>query len=248
MKQKHIEHIDDLMVNAFVDGQLDAVHCESVIAAMEASAETRERVYLMRRAKDLIKVGFESAETPSATGPVPGRGLFGRRYSMGLAASLLIVSIGFGSGVLGYYVSKQLSPPSPAGALAAARTPSTNHVILHVSESDPKQFSAAMRYVENFLDSNQAPGSQIEVIANSGGLDLMRADKSPFKAQVVAMMKHHSNVHFIACANGIRNLRKLGIEPKIIGDIDTDKTAVDHIINRLQAGWTYVKVDDIPEI
>ena len=76
----------------------------------------------------------------------------------------------------------------------------------------------------------------------------MRADKSPFKAQVVAMMKHHSNVHFIACANGIRNLRKLGIEPKIIGDIDTDKTAVDHIINRLQAGWTYVKVDDIPEI
>lgn len=248
MKQKHIEHIDDLMVNAFVDGQLDAVHCESVIAAMETNAETRERVYLMRRAKDLIKVGFESAETPSAAGPVPGRGLFGRRCSAGLAASLLMASIGFGSGMLGYHVSKQLSDAAPAGALAAAHTPSTDHVILHVSESDPKQFSAALRYVEHFLDSNQAPGSQIEVIANSGGLDFMRADKSPFKAQVVAMMKHHNNVHFIACANGIRNLRKRGIEPKIIGDIDTDKTAIDHIINRLQAGWTYVKVDDISEI
>jgi len=248
MKQKHIEHIDDLMVNAFVDGQLDAVHCESVNAAMEADTETRERVYLVRRAKDLIKVGFESAETPSAIVPAPKRGLFGRRYAVGLAASLLMASVSFGSGVLGYYVSKQLSHPSQAGALAAAHTPSTNHVILHVSQSDPEQFSAALRYVENFLDSNQGPGSQIEVIANSGGLDLMRADKSPFKAQVVAMMQHHSNVHFIACANGIRNLRKLGIEPKIIGDIDTDKTAIDHIINRLQAGWTYVKVDDIPEI
>jgi len=248
MKQKQTEHIDDLMVNAFVDGQLDAAHCESVIAAMEASAETRERVYRMRRAKDLIKVGFESAETPSATGPAPRGGLFGGRYSVGLAASLLMASIGFSSGMLGYYVSKQLSHPAQAGALAAAHTPSTNHVVLHVSESDPKQFSAALRYVEHFLDSNQAPGSQIEVIANSGGLDLMRADKSPFKAQVVAMMHNHSNVHFIACANGIRNLRKLGVEPRIIGDIDTDKTAIDHIINRLQAGWTYVKVDDIPEI
>ena len=249
MKQEHIEHIDDLMVNAFVDGQLDAVHRQSVIAAMDASLETRERVYLMRRAKDLIKVGFETAETPSATAPAHGgRGLFGRRCSVGLAASLLMASIGFGSGMLGYYVNKQLSHPAQVGALAVAHTPSTNHVILHVSESDPKQFSAALRYVEHFLDGNQAPGSQIEVIANSGGLDLMRADKSPFKAQVVAMMQHHSNVHFIACANGIRNLRKLGIEPKIIGDIDTDKTAIDHIINRLQAGWTYVKVDDIPAI
>jgi len=252
MTYKQTEYIDDLMVNAFVDGQLDAANCENVVAAMESDPETRERVYLMRRAKDLIKAGFESAQTPApAPAPAPAvnkRRQLGRRCSFGLAASVLMAAVGFGSGAVGYYVAQQVSEPT-AVSLASLHAPSTNHVILHVSESDPKLFSAALSYVNSFLDQNQSPGSQIEVIANSGGLDLMRADKSPFKAQVVAMMKNHKNVHFIACANGISNLRKRGVEPHIIGDIDTDKTAIDHIINRLQAGWTYVKVDDIrPQI
>ena len=247
MKSKQTEYIDDLMVNAFVDGQLDPANCENVVAAMETDPETRERVYLMRRAKDLIKVGFESARTPVPGPSAIKRRLCGRRCALGLAASLAMAVLGFGSGILGYYVTQQSSQPT-AVSLASLHAPSTDHVILHISESDPKLFSSTLRYVEDFLDKNQSPGSQIEVIANSGGLDLMRADKSPFKAQVVAIMKRHKNVHFIACANGIRNLRKRGIEPHIIGDIDTDKTAIDHIINRLQAGWTYVKVDDIPEI
>jgi intracellular sulfur oxidation DsrE/DsrF family protein len=242
------DYIDDLMLNAFVDGQLDAGNCETVIKAMEYDPETRERVYLVRRAKDLIKVGFEHVESPLPAVPVnKKRWLFGRS-SYGLAASLLVMALGFASGILGYYGAKELSTETSLAALTPAQKPFTDHVVLHLSESDPKQFSAALRYIKKFLVENRAPGSQIEVIANSGGLDLMRSDKSPFKAQVVAMMREHDNVHFIACANGIRNLRKQGDNPQIIQDIDTDKTAIDHIIGRLQAGWRYVKVDNIPEI
>jgi intracellular sulfur oxidation DsrE/DsrF family protein len=249
MKHRQTDYIDDLTVSAFVDGQLDAAGCENVVAAMELDPDTRERVYLMRRAKDLIKVGFQHAETPCPAKPVRPS-FFGVRCSLALAASLLMAVIGFGSGVLGYYVSKEFSGPSRLSSAAAATHAATsNHVILHISESDPRLFAAALHYVEKFLDKNNTPGSQIEVVANSGGLDLMRADKSPFKAEVVAIMKRHNNVHIIACANAIRNLRKQGIEPKIIGDVDTHETAIDHIINRLQAGWTYVKVDDIlPQI
>ncbi len=244
---KQTDYIDDLMLNAFVDGQLDAGNCETVLAAMENDSQTRERVYLMRRAKDLIKVGFEHVESPLPAVPVRKKGWLRGGSSYGLAASLLVMALGFGTGVLGYYAGKELSG-GPSLTAASAVKPTTDHVVLHISESDPKQFSAALRYIEQFLDENQTPGSQIEVIANSGGLDLMRSDTSPFKAQVVAMMRDHDNVHFIACANGIRNLRKQGINPPIIQHIDTDKTAIDHIIGRLQAGWKYVKVDSIPEI
>lgn len=245
MKHTHSEYIDDLAVNAFVDGQLDAAGCENVVATMETDPDTRERVYLMRRAKDLIKVGFEHAETPRPAQSVR-TGFFGVRCSVALAASLLMAVIGFGSGVLGYYVSKDISAPTRlSSAVAATHAANSNHVILHISESDPRLFAAALHYVEKFLDKNNKPGSEIEVVANSGGLDLMRADKSPFKAEVAAIIKRHNNVHFIACANAIRNLRKRGIEPKMIGDVDTHETAIDHIINRLQAGWTYIKVDDI---
>jgi len=246
---RQTEFVDDLMVNAFVDGQLDAGTCETVIDAMERDPETRERVYLMRRAKDLIRVGFSQSEAPHPTKPQRKKSWLLGRSSFGLAASLLAMSVGFGSGVLGYYVTKELSAKQPhLASRAAGRQMITDHVVLHLSESDPKQFSAALRYIEKFLDDNQSPGSQIEIIANAGGLDLMREDTSPFRAQVVAMMRDHDNVHFIACANGIRNLRKQGINPPIIKNIDTDKTAIDHIIGRLQAGWRYVKVDNIPEI
>lgn len=245
---KQAEYIDDLMINSVVDGQLDAAHCETVLAAMESDPELRQRVYRTRHAKDLMKVGFGSAEPPSPVRAGRKACLLGVRSRYGLAASLLVVSLGFGSGVLGYYVSTQLSKEERNTALASMRVSSSDHVILHISESDPGQFAAALRYVDNFLENNPLPASQIEVVANAGGLDLMRADTSPFKEQIVAMMRNHENVHFIACLNGIRNLRRRGIEPKFIGDIDTDKTAIDHIINRLQAGWTYIKVDDLPTI
>ncbi|GMQ89396.1 MAG: hypothetical protein BMS9Abin09_0876 [Gammaproteobacteria bacterium] len=244
------DYIDDLMLAAFVDGQLDPVNCDSVLAAVEKDPDTRERLYQLRRAKDLMKISFQHAEAPvhkarSAPkwwGFLPGSG-------GGVAACLLVLTLGFGSGVLGYYTIEQLiDDPDNSAALAIAPHPYKDRVVLHISESDPKQFNAVLNYIEDFLDKNKAAGSQIEVIANSGGLDLMRTDTSPVKQRVIAMMREHDNVHFIACANGLRNLRKRGIDAPIIQDIDTDKTAIDHIIGRLHAGWTYVKVDSLPEI
>jgi len=61
-------------------------------------------------------------------------------------------------------------------------------------------------------------------------------------------MRERNNVHFIACAYGIRLLHERGVEPNIIEGISTDKTAMDHIIDRLQSGWTYIKVDSLPKI
>jgi intracellular sulfur oxidation DsrE/DsrF family protein len=151
-------------------------------------------------------------------------------------------------GFLVICVSTQLAHGENKIALASRQASDIDHVILHISESDPRQFSAALRFVEYFLDQNPRPGSQIEVVANAGGLDLMRDGISPFKTEIVAIMRQHDNVHFIVCSTGIHNLRRRGIEAKFIGDVDTDETAVDPIVNRLQAGWTYIKVNDLPEI
>jgi len=245
---KPTENIDDLMINAFVDGQLDTDNAETVLAAMEDDPQIRENVYLARRAKDLVKVGFERAAAPLPAAPLKKHSRLPRHTSHGLAASLLVMLLGFGSGIFGYYATRHLSTETSLAVPNPAHKTYTNHVVLHLSKSNPRQFSAALRYIDKFLDDHPAPDSQIEVIANAGGLDLMRSDKSPYKAQIIAMMHNHSNVHFLACANGIRNLRKQGINPPIIQHIETDKTAIDHIIARLQAGWTYVKVDKLPEI
>ncbi len=59
------DYIDDLMLAAFVDGQLDPGNCESVLATVENDSDTRERLYQLRRAKDLMKIGFEHVEAPA---------------------------------------------------------------------------------------------------------------------------------------------------------------------------------------
>jgi len=241
------DYIDDQILAAFIDGQLDPCNCLTVLTAVEKDADARERLYQMRRAKDLMKLSFAHLEAPSHTRPASKRGSLWK--GTGIAASLLVLTLGFGSGVLGYYCSERLTDNhTDKSALAATPQIHKDRVVLHISKSDPRQFNAALNYIEDFLNKNQTEGSQIDVIANAGGLDLMRTDTSPVRQRIIAMMRDHDNVHFIACANGIRNLRRQGINPPIIQNIETDKTAIDHIIGRLQAGWTYIKVDNIPEI
>ena len=89
---KQSDHIDDILLGAFVDGQLDTANSEAVITAMENDPGTRERVYQLRRAKDLIKLGFEHVEAPAQTSSRHPQKSFTERYSYGVAASLLVMA------------------------------------------------------------------------------------------------------------------------------------------------------------
>lgn len=238
---KQDEYPDEQTLGAFVDGQLDAAVSESVLESMEHNEQVREQVYRLRRSKDLIKLAFGDAQAPSR---LPAPAVVRQPLWPSLAASVLLLVGSFGTGVLGYFCGKQLMGSDSELVARQHR----NHVVLHISESDPKQFSAALDYVENFLKQHNNPGSQVEVVANAGGLDFMRVGISPFEDRVSAMIRKYKNVHFIACANGIRNLRRQGEDPHFIDRIDTGKTAIDHIISRLQAGWSYIKVDALPEV
>jgi intracellular sulfur oxidation DsrE/DsrF family protein len=244
-----LDPIDDSMINAFVDAQLDAELRQAVIEAMEIDPDVRERVRLARRARDLFRAGYSNAEPPShSREPARPAATGGHRASPAAVAALLLVAVALGSGVAGYSIARQSSGEALLAALASAQRPAPDRVILHVGHSDTRQFSAALRYVEHFLEQSRGPERRIEVIANSDGLDLMRSDISPYRARIAAMLHAHDNVHFIACANGIRNLRRRGIVAEFPDEVQTDRTAIDHIVDRLRAGWTYVKVDDLSEL
>lgn len=61
------DHIDDQMLGAFVDGELDTAGRGQVLDAMENDQIIRERVYKLRRAKDLMKLGFDNMRAPGET-------------------------------------------------------------------------------------------------------------------------------------------------------------------------------------
>jgi len=240
------DNLDGQMLGAFVDGLLDAEHTALVVTAMEDDPEIRNQVYQLRRAKDLIKLGFADVQAPPAETPQKSGRCTWKQFSSRVAASIAAIAVSFGAGVLGYHY--HADQPGAASAVASATLRQTDRVILHISEPDSKQFSKVLAYMDKFLDEHTAENGRIEVVANAGGINFMREAISPFKNQIIAMMDKHHNVQFIACASGIRVLHNQGIDPVIIKGVGTGETAIDHIVKRLQAGWTYIKVDTLSEI
>ncbi len=57
-------NFDTRALGNFVDGQLGAAHNARIIKAMEDDPEIRERVYQLRRTKDLMKLGYGDLRTP----------------------------------------------------------------------------------------------------------------------------------------------------------------------------------------
>lgn len=231
------DEIDELTLNAYVDGQLDPELERLVLNAMDNDPQIRDQVHALRRAKDWMRSGFADAEPPQRR--LPGNGGWGKRLYAGIAAGFMLVAVGIGGGIVGYNLSGDMQQ-------ASAIQTDPNRVVLHLDESEPEKFAALLDYTEYLLSQENASGVEVEVIANAGGIDLMRVGVTPYEDRLRRLSAQYDNLHFIACANAIRNLRKSGQDAVLIDRVHTGRTAVDHIVDRLRSGWTYKKVTDLP--
>ena len=233
-----INEYDEFTLGAFVDGQLDEETSESIINAMENNSEIRESVYELRRAKDLMKIGFSGASLSDKNNQTVSQWT---RYYLAIAASITAITLSLGSGYFGYYYGTQ-NPLSNHLAESSTIEQKSERILLHISESNIEHFTKALDYAENFLVEHKANGGEIAVIANAGGLDIMRAGISPYENRIVHLMEKYNNIHFIACANSVKSLQKRGVNTKLIQQVRLNKPAMDHIIEYVQDGWTYQKV------
>lgn len=236
--------IDEVMLAAFVDDQLDFENREAIIKAMDEDKDLRDQVYDLRKTKDLMKLSFGD-EKPPETEPVEYTNTLHSQCVARIAAAFTALAIGLGAGVTGYQycVTSGHASHTSAQNLAALTQHQGERIILHIDESDPVQFERTLAYTENFLEENKNNDKvRIEVVANAGGIDLLRQDY-PLSNKVQSMMNEYDNITFIACTNAINRLRAQGFEPTMIKDVDTEKAVLTHIIERLNNGWTYVKAD-----
>ena len=232
--------LEQLTLNAFVDRQLDPEQERSVLAAMESDPAVRDQVGRLRRAKDWMRTGFADAQSRDATSS-PRTPRRHRRFGAGIAASLIALTFAAGGGWIGYICGERESP-------LLARQENPQHILLHLDESTPETFAAVLDYAESFLAEHRARGAEVEVVANASGVDLMRVGGSPYEERVRSLSRRYHNLHFIACANAIRNLRKQGVQVTVLDQVNAGETAVDHIVERIRNGWSYVKVGDLPGI
>ncbi len=237
------KEIPESQLHLFVDGELDPAEAKAVLEALDEDEALRMRVSQLQHLKALVKHQYPLPDIEGTPREQITWNLLRRRGTM--AASILILVTGMVLGWSGHRLSdgKPLLTATPT----AARTPTdtitqSNKILLHIDDNNRGKLQALIAYTEALLKNNPQPGLQIEVVANAGGLELLRTGSSPEKQKLRELSRQYSNLELFACANAIARLREKGVEVELIPEAHTGASALDHIVERMQAGWRYHKI------
>lgn len=246
------KQFSDEFLNAFIDDQLAPEEKSRAYSIIDQDKALSQQVCGLRKMRDLVQLAYK--DVPNAPSPkVRQPHSFARRYA-GAAAAGFVLSVGVAMGWVLRGVETQPHDQDVAAQAPAVGTPELLHtsvagnevkIVLHINRGTPEAMKAVLDEAESVLSFYQGAGvtAVVEVIANGDGLDLLRADRSPFAARIKAMQKHYDNLSFAACQNTIDRLkREQGIQARLIPEATVIDSGVAQIILLQQQGWAYVQV------
>jgi intracellular sulfur oxidation DsrE/DsrF family protein len=239
--------VSDEIVHAFVDGELDVDESEKLMARMRDDAELAQRVCGLRNLQNMVRLAY--AEPPGSAGR-PARSVPRRQLMQRCAVGCLLVAAGMGGGwaLRGSESTAVAAVPAlVAGGyqpVSLAREADPNRVMLHLDSAAPERMLATLDQAERLLDEAEQQGRamQLEIVANSTGINLMRAGVSPHAERIARMTQRHANLHWVACNQTIARFTGEGQKVELLPTARAAPTAVGEIVTRLQQGWTYVRV------
>lgn len=236
---KHIDSISEEQLNAFVDGELEESEQEQLFSLSEESTEIEKRLCQQRKLKEMVQHAYRSPPEPAQgrRARLPSRWL----SISGLAAALLLatgflmgsmLSGGLQYGLQG--VGQDVPEPVPVAG-------SPTNYLLHLASSDPDDMMRALERAEQFLAAAEdSQAVQVEIVANEGGIDLLRSDVTPYASRIRQLAAN--DVLFFACSKTIQRLEEHGIDVRLVPQANRAYTALDRVSLRLQEGWEYVKL------
>ena len=231
----------DEELNRFIDDELGDGDKRRLERRLATDAAFAEKVRQYRSIDQALRDAYDDVEPPhhrSTTKSLLAAGV----NRLVLALSLLPLGVLIGWFVHANLSSAELQGPVVSGVTLPSQGREHLNTVLHIDVDDQAVVEGMLDRVETILTTYADEEMQVEVVANAAGLNLLRADKSAVAQRVSAMMDKYGNLMFLACANTIQRLREKGERVLLVGRTQANETAVDHIVKRLRAGWTYVKI------
>lgn len=247
------DFISDESLNAFIDGEFDVTESEALMARMRDDADLAQRVATLRSLQSMVRVAYaKPPRTRNWRTTVAPKAHFVQRCAFGC----LILAVGVSSGWLLHSLETRHAGPAPALSAGPAQTvggyqPVTltreadpDKILLHIDSGDAAKMRMVLDQAEIFLDQANKQGRviQLEIIANSNGLTLMRNGLSPYSERIARMKQRHANLGFVACGQAIARFEEKGQRVDLLPAVQRAPTAIGEIVTRLQQGWTYVRV------
>lgn len=239
--------ISDETLHAFVDGELDVAESERLIARMRDDKELAQRMCALRSLQTMVRLAYVE---PPVANERKRRAVPRRRLMQRCAYACLAVVAGLSAGWVLRGAELQTVAHAPAAAqngyqvVSLTQVADPGRVLLHIDSAAPDKMLAVLDQAEHLLDAADRQGRvmQIEIIANSRGLDLLRKGHSPYAERLARMKQRHANLQWVACGQSIARLRTDGETVDLLPATRTAPTALGEIVTRLQQGWTYVRV------
>ncbi|ODV13721.1 MAG: hypothetical protein ABT22_02680 [Thiobacillus sp. SCN 64-317] len=240
---KHV--VSDERLHAFIDGELDVAESETLIARMQQDPVLAQRVCALRNLRSMVRLAYAE---PPVVGARPS--VHRRRWMQRCAFGCLVLLVGLSGGWALRSVAWQASVTQPAvvpdgyRTVSLAREADPDRIILHIDSAAPEKMRAALDRADQLLDAADRQGRtmQLEVIANSHGLELLRAGQSPYAERIARMSRRHANLQWVACGQTIARITGEGQKVELLPAARTAPSAIGEIITRLQQGWTYVQI------
>lgn len=238
--------VSDETLHAFIDGELDVAECEQLLARMRDDEALSRRACALRSLKSMVRLAYAKPPAVAHT----ARAMPKQRRVQRCAYACLVLLAGLGSGWVLRGLDVQVATTAPATLPGGYRMvslggqPDPSRVMLHLDSSAPERMLTALDQAERLLDEAEREGwaMQVEIVANSHGIDLMRAGVSPYAARMAQMTQRHANLQWVACSQTIARFTSQGQKVELLPTARAAPTAIGEIVTRLQQGWTYVRV------
>lgn len=219
-------------LNAFLDGELDSEDKCRLLNECAKSKDLDMRLHQNRTLKEYVSLAYHDVPEPTSTTPTIQSTKAIMSWRRPALVASLVLCIGF---------SYLLFLTSKGDIDKEIFRVTSDNYILHAASGDRKQMRAILYKARQLLDDQHFWQSRrIEVITNEQGIDLLRSDVTPFSAEISALAD--KDVLFYACATAIKRLEQRGVEVHLVPEANTQFTALDRIVTRMQDDWSYIEI------
>jgi intracellular sulfur oxidation DsrE/DsrF family protein len=223
--------VGDELLNAFVDDELDAAEKFRLLDCMssDTGAQLRERVSQIWQVRELVRSACpqHKTSTPAKTKILPVK------WSSLIGSLILFSAI-----AAGWFLQTKPHENDAAANILKSK------VIIHLSSGENKLFNIALNETEALSLNKDSFGNpiQVELLVDGAGLNLLRANVSPYARRINNLNRDHGNIAFLACNNSIVKLQKTGAHVTLLPHVNVVPSARELIMARIHNGWAYLKV------
>lgn len=244
------QDVSDEILGAYVDDELACSEKRIISDEIKSNPDLENRVQSILDLKASIKDAYSHATIKQNTKTADISNNASKLIIKQSIAASFILTCGL---IVGAMINLSGNTPKLVSANADTTlfginmkpvSQQSDKILLHIASADLNKLDFLLTKTEKLLSDSQQNNSplNIEVIANSQGIDLLRKTKTPYAQRIQKLQHQFSNLQFIACQNTIQRLQREGQTVQMIDGVKSDSPALDTILNRMNKGWTYVKI------